>query len=401
MKLRIFKIYTFILFLICCLFYSGCSMFSTVTEDNILYKAYPFEYPQFKDDIRYEGLEEVILQNISYLQKRPSDMTFNFGQDSFNAAHMLKSCEFLLKFIKTKPSTRELGRFIKKNYIVYKSMGSEGSGDILFTGYYEPVLKGSFKKTSKYRFPVYACPDDLITVDLSLFSARLAGENIAGRFNGDTFIPYYSREEIDYKGAIEGKAKKIVWVADKISLFFLQIQGSGKIYTENGKLLNIHYHKTNGHPYRSIGKLLVNKNKIPMSEISMQTIKAYLKKHPKEAKKILSYNPSYVFFKLEKEGPIGCLNIKLTPGRSVALDRSVYPLGALAFIETEKPLVSEKNEIIMWTNFSRFVLAQDTGGAIRGPGRADLFWGNGTYATIAAGHMQHMGTLYFLVKKRG
>ena len=135
--------------------------------------------------------------------------------------------------------------------------------------------------------------------------------------------------------------------------------------------------------------------------MSMQKIREYLRSHPEEAENILNYNPSYVFFKIEKDGPLGCLNVKLTPGRSIALDRRIFPLPALVFIETQKPLITADGQISSWTDFGRLVLSQDTGGAIRGPGRADLFWGNGPYAEIAAGHMQHPGRLYFLILKPG
>ncbi len=143
----------------------------------------------------------------------------------------------------------------------------------------------------------------------------------------------------------------------------------------------------------------IRKNIIPKEEMSMQSIRAYLASHPNEVQKILNYNPSFIFFKIEEDGPLGCLNVKLTPGRSLATDRKRFPSAALAYIETQKPLIDGAEQIHDWTDFSRFVLNQDTGGAIRGPGRADLFWGNGTYAEIAAGYMQHQGNLYFLVLK--
>ena len=198
---------------------------------------------------------------------------------------------------------------------------------------------------------------------------------------------------------LTGKAKPLAWLKDNVDLFFLQIQGSGKVYLNTGQLLNVHYHTTNGHPYRSIGKLLINEGKIPRSQMSMQAIRAYLQKHPHEVQRILNYNPSYVFFKTEKEGPLGYIGVRITPARTIALDRRIFPPAALTFIETKQPLVDGDGNIYQWIDFTRFALNQDTGGAIRGPGRADLFWGNGPYAEIAAGHMQHHGKLYFLMLK--
>ena len=188
-------------------------------------------------------------------------------------------------------------------------------------------------------------------------------------------------------------------VDDRIDLFFLHIQGSGKLYMDNGDSLNVHYNSPNGRPYRSIGKLLIDSGAIAREEMSMQAIKKYLRENPDTVDDILNANPSYVFFNTEKEGPIGSIGVQLTPGRSIATDRRIFPKAALAFIQTRKPLVDGDGLISQWSRFNRFVVNQDTGGAIRGPGRADLFWGNGPYAELAAGYMQHPGMLYFLVLK--
>jgi len=346
----------------------------------------------------FEGLENSISKSISYLRRVPSGRMFRFGKESYSTAHMIKSLEHFLSFIKTEPSDKDLKKYIKSNYFVYKSVGSNISGRVLFTGYYEPIIKGSLEKSFEYRFPIYSRPYDLITIDLSLFSEKYKGERIIGRYAEQTVFPYYERNEIENQGVLDSSAEEIAWVKDPVDLFFLQIQGSGKICLEDGDTINVHYHIANGRPYRSIGKLLIDEGKIPKSEMSMQKIRSYLSNHPDEVEAILNYNPSYVFFKIEEEGPLGYLEVKLTPGRSIALDRRIFPLAALAFIETEKPSIND-GQIDNWAGFSRFVLNQDTGGAIRGPGRADLFWGNGPYAEIAAGHMQHAGKLYFLILK--
>ncbi len=357
------------------------------------------DYPEFSDDMDYDGLEHGVLQSILYLNKVPAARTFRFGKDVFDAAHMIRSMEHFLHFIQTKPSKQQLRKYINSNYLVYKSVGSGNPGQVLFTGYYEPLLEGSTEKSTEYRFPIYARPSDLTAIDLSLFLPAFKGKKIIGRYTDQTVVPYYDRSEIEYKGALEGKTAAIAWLKDRVDLFFLQIQGSGKIYLDNGDILHVHYHGTNGRPYRSIGKLLIDTGKIPREEMSMQKIRAYLYDYPEEAETVLNYNPSYVFFKIEEDGPIGYLEVKLTPGRSIALDRRLFPLAGLAFIKTHKPLINSSGKIYKWSAFSRFVLNQDTGGAIKGPGRGDLFWGDGTYAEIAAGHMQHHGTLYFLVLK--
>lgn len=357
------------------------------------------EYPEFADDANYHNLEESISQSLLYLNKRPKDMSFKFGNDLYETPHMIDSLIKFLEFTRKNPSSYELGRYLVENYNIYKSTGKNDSGEVLFTGYYEPFLEGSLLKSDIYRYPVYGTPSDLISIDLSLFFPKFAGEKITGRYTGTTVVPYYERKEIETGGILEGKAPVVVWVKDRVDLFFLQIQGSGKIGLPDGKIINVHYHASNGRPYKSIGNYLIEKEIIPKSEMSMQKIRDYLDANPDKIDDTLNYNPSYVFFKTEKEGPIGYLGVKLTPERSVALDRRIFPPAGLVYIETEKPVIGERNEITRWVKTGRFVLNQDTGGAIQGPGRADIFWGNGIYAETAAGNMKHKGSLYFLVLK--
>jgi membrane-bound lytic murein transglycosylase A len=384
------------------LMFTGCGIFKkrpSEIKKTALIRIDSSAYPDFFDDMDYDGLENCILGSISYLNRVPPTKTFRFGQEIFNTAHMMRSIEHFLDFIRTKPSKDELIRYIKNNYLVYATEGIDNPEPVLFTGYFEPVLQGSLNKDTEYQFPIYARPDDLTTIDLSLFSQQFKGETIVGRYIDQRVVPYYDRKEIEHQGLLEGKVKEIAWLKDRLDLFFLQIQGSGKIYLDNGDIINVHYHGSNGQPYRSIGKLLIDEGKITREDISMQKIRDYLRNHPEEIETVLNYNPSYVFFKVEKDGPLGSLEVKLTPGRSIALDRHLFPPAGLAFIETKKPLINGDGTIHKWTAFSRFVLNQDTGGAIRGPSRADLFWGNGPYAEIAAGYMQEFGKLYFLILK--
>jgi membrane-bound lytic murein transglycosylase A len=379
----------------------GCSQTKQILQpEAVLLEKLPVsEYPWFVDDSNYVNLDESIEQSLLYLRTKPAEMKFNFGSDTYETEHMINSLEKFKAFISCKPSGDELREFIKDNYLVFKSKGGNESGEVLFTGYYEPFLEGSLTKSDAYKYPVYGIPSDLVSIDLSLFSPKYAGEKISGRYTGKTVVPYFDRKEIETGGILEGKAPVILWVKDRIDLFFLQIQGSGKIRLDNGETVNIHYHASNGRPYKSIGAYLIDKGIIPRSEMSMQRIRAYLNDNPEQIDETLNYNPSYVFFKTEKDGPLGCLNVRLTPERSVALDRRIFPPAGLVYIETEKPVVSESGEISEWIKSYKFVLNQDTGGAIRGAGRADIFWGSGDYAEKAAGNMKHKGSLYFLVLK--
>jgi len=369
------------------------------TRENAMELISSWSYPDFLDDMTYNGLEDSLLQSLSYLNKIPADRQFIFGKDQYNARHMIKSLQHFLDYIKTRPPRQDLKKFIQSDYRIYRSVGRNGEGEVLYTGYYEPLLKGSLVRSDRYRFPIYTRPRDLITIDLSLFHKKFRGEKIIGRYTNQSVVPYYDRSEIETGGVLEDKAEALAWAEDPVDVFFLQIQGSGKVQLENGNVFNVHYQATNGRPYRSIGKLLIDEEKISVADMSMQKIREYLNNHPEEIDTVLNYNPSYVFFIIEPNGPLGNINVKLTPGRSIALDRRIFPSAALAFIETEKPLIDDAGQIHSWQRFSRFVLNQDTGGAIKGPGRADLFWGNGPYAEIAAGHLKHTGELYFLVLK--
>jgi membrane-bound lytic murein transglycosylase A len=368
-------------------------------EELALVRTSVFSYPTFTDDLEFDGLEYSILQSMAYLQKVPADRIYQFGPDHFDAAHLIQSLEQFLDFIRTNPSDRDLKKFIRDNYLVYRSVGRDQEGEVLFTGYYEPHLNGRLQPDDEFRFPIYGLPNDLIKINLSAFDQKYDGESIIGRYTGETVVPYYDRQEIDEENVLADKAVPLVWVKDPVDVFFLHIQGSGKIFLDTGEVINVHYNGSNGRPYRSIGQLLIDEQKIPQEEMSMQKIRSYLHEHPEEMAPVLNHNPSYVFFKLEPEGPLGYLNVLLTPGRSLALDRRIFPPAALAFIQTKKPVVDGTGRIDSWVDCSRFVLNQDTGGAIRGPGRADLFWGSGPYAEIAAGHLAHTGKLFFLILK--
>ncbi|MBW2612777.1 MAG: MltA domain-containing protein [Deltaproteobacteria bacterium] len=378
---------------------AGCSHLirPEITKENSLERVRASKYPLFEDRHDYTDLIAGIDGSLSYLSRIPGERKFFFGKDIYTAAHLKKSLQHFRNRIDANPSGEALNRFIKDHYILYQSVGSDGKGQMLFTGYYEPTIRGSLVETPACRYPIYARPDDLTTIDLSLFGPEFKGKRIVGRYTGNAIVPYYERSEIDHTGVLDDRSEILAWVGDPIDLFFLQIQGSGKIIMESGEYLNVHYHMVNGHPYRSIGRMLIDEDKIAREEMSMQKIRSYLNAHPDEVERVLNYNPSYVFFKLEAEGPIGYIQVKLTPMRSIALDRKIFPPAALAYIETQQPELDHYNEIYQWEDLGAFVLNQDTGGAIKGPGRADLFWGNGAYAEMAAGHMQHPGKLYFLV----
>ncbi len=357
----------------------------------------PSAFPDFSDDLDFEGLERGIGQSIVYLQALPPGREFDFGRDRYTAAHLLLSLQRFQGLVRSRPSGADLQKQIRASYRVYQSTGRDPKGEVLFTGYYEPLLKGRRVATPDYRYPIYGRPEDLLSIDLGAFAEKFKGEKIMGRVQGNGVAPYHDRREIDAAGALYGKAPVLAWVSDPVELFFLHIQGSGRVVFEDGQILVVGYDSSNGRPYRSIGQLLIEEGRISREEMSMQRIRDYLYQHPGEIPRVLNHNPSYIFFKNTPDGPLGSLNVQLTPGRSVALDRKIFPPSALTFVATQKPLIDGMGQIASWVECRRFMLNQDTGGAITGAGRADFFWGSGPYAELAAGHLKHPGKLYFLV----
>ncbi len=380
----------------------GCrstpAVYDPSRPETALVRTPPEQWPELADDMDYDGLVEAARQSLAYLQKLPDDRSFRFGPDRYTKAHMILSLSRFAAFVETRPGNGALNDFLRREYILYRSPGAGAPPRVLFTGYYEPFLAGRLTADERFRYPVYGLPHDLVYVDLAAFSTDWKGRRLTGRLDGRKVVPYYAREDIE-KGLIIDQAPVIAWVDDPIALFFLQIQGSGRIILEGGRSLRVQYHGVNGQPYRSIGKLLIDQEKIPAEEMSMQRIRAYLEAHPEERQEILNYNPSYVFFRAGQGDPLGSLGVPVTPGRSIATDQNMFPSGALAFIATSKPLIRGDRSISQWIALKRFVFNQDSGGAIKGPGRADLFWGSGAYAETAAGHLKHDGALYFLILK--
>jgi membrane-bound lytic murein transglycosylase A len=359
----------------------------------------PADFPDFSDDSGFEGLDAAIGQSLAYLQRVPPERELEFGPDRHTVGHLMKSLARLREIIRRSPDGAELRRHIQNEFLVYRSVGRDGKGAVLFTGYYEPLLRASLGPSAEYPYPIYGRPSDLLTIDLGSFSDKYKGERLVGRVQQNAVIPYHDRREIEEAGALRGKAVPLAWAHDLVDVYFLQVQGSGRLVLDNGETRPIGFDTANGRPYRSIGRLLIDEGKMTAEESSMQRIRDYLARNPSEVRRILNTNPSYVFFRITPDGPLGNLNVPLTPGRSIALDRKLFPPAAPAFIDTWRPVDEGTIPPGRYVTYRRFMLNQDTGGAITGPGRADIFWGNGPYAELAAGHLKHPGALYLLVLK--
>lgn len=358
-------------------------------------------YPDFRDDMEPLSLENAINQNLRYLGRLDPEHIFDYGGDKYTCRHVMESQKKLLGLVKTAKDRGELNKSIRKEFNVYKAAGRPANPKVLFTGYYEPTFEASLHSDETFSFPIYKRPDDLIEIDLSPFREELKGKSIVGRIAGKKVVPYYTRKQIAADGVLTNKSLEMAWLKDPLDVAFLQIQGSGRLRLRDETVMRVGYETSNGRPYQSIGRYMLERGFITREEMSMQAIRRYLTEHPHVRDEVLNYNPSYVFFRPSQGGPYGSINVSLTPGRSLALDTRLFPKGALCFVKSKKPMLDATDRITRWDEFSRFVLNQDTGGAIKGSGRADLFWGDDSYAEIAAGHMKEEGDLYVLVKKPG
>lgn len=282
--------------------------------------------------------------------------------------------------------------FLKSKFKAYQ-IRYRGSDEGLFTGYYEPTLDGSLKRSRGYNTPIYPKPNDLIHVNLGEWKDSLDSSRILGRVVGDKLKPYFSRSDIS-KGALDGEIIPILWLKSEVDAFFLHIQGSGRVVLPNGEIYRLGYAGKNGRKYYPIGRYLIENGAISKENISMQSIKKWLKENPGKKRDVMNMNPSYIFFrKLEgKGGPIGAQGVVLTTGRSLAVDRNYSKLGAPVWLSAN--FRDEEGKIIQ-----RLMVAQDTGGAIKGPIRGDVFWGSGKTAERLAGKMKAKGSMYVFYPK--
>ena len=281
--------------------------------------------------------------------------------------------------------------YFQDNFSLYQSLQADGAVNGLVTGYYEPLLHGSRTPSTKYNVPLYGVPPDLLTIDLASVYPELKNMRLRGRLQGTKVVPYLSRNEID-TGNEPLKGNELVWVDNPVEAFFLQIQGSGRVRLPDGSLMRVGYADQNGYPYRSIGRVLADRGELPLAQTSMQNIKAWGQKNPAKLPELLSQNPSFVFFRelpASDNGPLGALGVPLTGERSIAVDARAIPLGAPVWLATTVPFSNQP--------LNRLVMAQDTGGAIRGNVRADYFWGFGDAAGKKAGSMKQQGQMWVML----
>lgn len=350
------------------------------------------------DDGDWASLDLALERNRGWLARQSPERSFVFGPRRVTAAEMAAALDRLRGWLKEDPSPTELAARLAAAFEPMIDV-ADGAGRMLVTGYYEPVIAGSLRRTADYAVPIYGPPPDLFQIDLGEFRDEWNGRSVTGLLQGNRLLPYPDRREIRRQGRLGGR--EIAWARDMVELFFVEIQGSGTLRLPDGGELRIGYAGANGRQYRSIGKLLIDEGRIDRERMSMQALRRYLAEHPGEVERVLDHNESQVFFRRLDGPPVGNLGVPVTPGRSLAVDQSLLPPGALGFLLTEVPGLDAWGETIVEAPLSRFVLTQDTGGAIRGAERADFFWGRGDEAALRAGLMRQPGRLYFLVPRAG
>jgi len=345
------------------------------------------DLPRWNDDDHMAALG-AFEKSCRRIMNRPADRSFGSGDFAGTYADWHPLCRNILA-----GEITDLQEFLETNFRPWAVTTQKHGAKGLFTGYYEPSLRGAPIKTGPYQYPLRAMPEDLVMVDLGAFRDDLKGRRIAGRVENNRLRPYEDRAEITGGALPAAMDKPIVWVDDKVGVFFLHIQGSGRVIMPDGSFVRVGYAGQNGHPYYAIGRELIKRGHLTKDEVSLQTIRAWLVNNPTQAREIMFTNKSYVFFrKLDEDGSIGGEGIVLTPERSLAIDHSKMPYGLPLWVDIDPPTDTQQP-------LRKLMIAQDTGGAIRGAVRGDVFWGHGDHAEYLAGHMKAEGRYWVLLPK--
>ncbi|BDG03574.1 murein transglycosylase A [Anaeromyxobacter oryzae] len=362
------------------------------TPEKALEELAPEAFPAFGDDLDYAGLEDALSRSLTALarlaQADPGRM-LAFGKERVPIKKVQATLARFREIALARPTPDALAATLRREFRVFRSTG-DGTGKVLFTGYYLPELRGSLVRDGPFQVPLHRAPDDLVQVRAKDFPQALS-DDLVGRVEAGRLVPYPTRAEIA-RGALDPKAV-LCFVDSAVDAFFVEIQGSGVVRFPDGTSRVVTYAGKNGHRYEAVGAELVRRGALRREDVSMQAIRAWLAANPAAQAEVLATNPSYVFFRFA-DAATGALGVPVTPDRTVAADARVFPKSALAFVETERPVDATGAAM---RPFSRFVLDQDAGGAIRTSARIDLYLGTGAYAENAAGRMKQPGRLYYLL----
>jgi membrane-bound lytic murein transglycosylase A len=365
----------------------------------------PEELPVFADTFKAKaGFIKAAKKTLSYLGKSAGPKYLHIGGRDYSPAMLADSIRELLKILDEAKTPESFDALVRERFDVFQSVGSDGQGKVVFSSYYQPLLPASAKKSPKYPIPIYRRPSDMVEVDLSAFGLKNGNDALVGRVGKDKrVVPYFTREEIDVRKALRGKGLELAWLQNKWDVLDLHIQGSGILKYRSGKEMLARYAATNARPYNSVGLTLIKAGALPREGLSYDKIRDYFKSHPEAEDWVIAQDPRYTFFELAPlppDGePLGTVMESLVPARSIAIDPAVIPLGALAWFATVSPQADKDGRLLGQFPNSRFALCMDTGGAIKGPGRVDIYAGHGKQATTTARNQWNEGKLYILVKK--
>ncbi len=350
--------------------------------------------PVLTDDLDSASLDAACAAATRYLRGLEPTRTFVVAGREYRADELAAGFADLCETVVRRADSQAQAMSLREQAVIMPSARPDGSGEALITGYYEPVLEARLRRSEEFAVPVYGVPDDLITIDLAQFG-RGPGR-LVGRMRGNVLEPYPDRAAIDFAGELDGVAPQLAFVRNRMDAFILHVEGSGLLELEDGGRLRLAYAASNGHRYRSIGRYLRERDLLPSHGLSMDAIRELLRRRPDLLEEVLGQNPSYVFFEPRpvSAGVPGCFGVPLVAHRSVALDRSLFPVPVLAHLQTTLPTADGGEEAV-----NRFVVMLDTGSAIRGPGRVDLFFGTGREAAARAGRTMSRGRLLVLLPR--
>ncbi|OGR94849.1 MAG: hypothetical protein A2016_07020 [Elusimicrobia bacterium GWF2_62_30] len=363
------------------------------------------EVPVFTDQEEKASLVKAAALNLRYFdQLKATVPAYTFGTRAITTKDLAASASEFLRLVSTVSDPAGLERELKAKFDIYQLAGRDSTGTVIFSSYYEPTLEASLSYSDKYKYPIYAKPDDLITVNLEDFNEKFKGEKLTGRLKKGALVPYMNRDEIDFQGGLENKGLELAWFTNRADIMDLHIEGSGRLALTDGREIKANFAATNSLKFKGWMSALIEQGLMQREGISHEKGKQYLEEHPDKERAVMTANARYTFFKLEQpadpeQGPDGTYGLPLTGWRSIAVDNALVPMGAIAFMRATMPDVDAEGNLLGKKQDSRFVFCQDTGGAIKGPGRVDFFSGNGKKARTFAFKLWDPGQLYLLVLK--
>ena len=340
-----------------------------------------------QDDLELAGLVTAAETSLRIMAGRDQERVYHLCGRDYTLGQLRQGLERLLQVARQAADGEELTAWLAENVTFCRQSSPRWPLHAMLTGYYEPEVAASLERDQKFRYPLYAPPPDLVRID-----------GREGRLVDGELQPYWSRAEIEGGNLLAGH--ELVYLADPLQAFILHVQGSGRVRLPDGRVLPVLYAAKSGRQYRSIGRLLLDEGRLPPEEADLPGIISYLRQHPDQLERVLHHNESFIFFRLgepETPGPLGSFGLPLTAGRSVAVDQARYPPGIPAYLAGIRPLTAANGELSGWRPFGRVVFNHDSGSAIRGPGRVDLFWGHGGYAETAAGLTRHPAEFFLLL----